>query len=103
MILYTIIVLLLLIAGAFAYLSYVTYIKYKKVLEYSEVYVMFVSSLWYKFNDTKAKMDEIDRRGSFRADDEVGHTFTALQDCINELYDFITKYVNKEESTEIKK
>lgn len=86
----------------FAYLSYVNYIKYNKALKYTEAYVLFVSSLWYRFTDTKNKMDEIDRRGSFKADDEVGHTFTALQECIDELYEFITKYVNKEEAKEQK-
>ncbi len=85
-----------------AYLSYVNYIKYNKALKYTEAYVLFVSSLWYRFTDTKKKMDEIDRRGSFKSDDEVGHTFTALQECIDELYEFITKYVNKEEAKEQK-
>lgn len=85
-----------------AYMSYVNYIKYNKALKYTEAYVVFVSSLWYRFTDTKQKMDEIDRRGSFKADDEVGHTFTALQECIDELYEFITKYVNKEEAKEQK-
>ena len=84
------------------YLAWVLYIKYNKAILYSEAYVRFVSNLWYKFTSTKVKMDEIDRRGSFKADDEVGYTFTELQECIDELYQFITKYVNKEE-TEIKK
>lgn len=82
----------------FGYLSYVNYIKFNKALKYSEAYVVFISKLWYKFTETKNKMDEVDRRGSFKADDEVGHTFTALQECIDDLYDFITKYVNKEEA-----
>lgn len=81
-----------------AYLSYVNYIKYIKALKYSEAYVLFITTLWYKFTDTKNKMSEIDRRGSFRADDEVGHTFTALQECIDDLYEFITRYVNQEEA-----
>lgn len=80
----------------FAYLSYVSYIKYNKALKYTEAYVAFVSNLYFMFVDTKEKMDEIDFRGSFRADDEVGHTFNALKDCIDYLYEFITKYVNKE-------
>lgn len=88
----------ILTTGVFGYLSFVNYIKYNKALKYSEAYVMFVSTLWYKFTNTKIRMDEIDRRGSFKADDEVGHTFTALQECIDELYEFITKYVNKEEA-----
>ena len=82
----------------FAYIAYINYIKFNKALKYAEAYVLFVSNLWYRFNDTKNKMDEIDRIGAFRTDDQVGHTFTALQECIDDLYGFITKYVNKEEA-----
>lgn len=82
----------------FAYLTYINYSKYIRAVNYAEAYVRFISALWHKFNDTRDKMHEIDRRGSFRADDEVGHTFTALQECIDTLYDFITTYVNKKEA-----
>jgi hypothetical protein len=96
---YFFLVFFILTTVTFAYLSYVSYIKYNKALKYTEAYVLFISSLWYKFKETKMKMNEIDRRGSFEADDEVGHTFTALQECIDELYEFITKYVNKEDES----
>lgn len=93
--------LLLVVVG---YLAYINYVKYNKAIKYaedtikiSEMYVQFISSLWFKFNDTKQKMDEIDRIGAFKSDDQVGHTFTALQECIDDLYDFITKYVDNEE------
>lgn len=92
------VIFLLLTTGIFAYLAYVHYIKYNKLLKYNETYIHFVSHLWFKFNNTKQRMEEVDRRGSFRADDEVGHTFDALKECIDELYEFITKYVNKEET-----
>lgn len=81
-----------------SYLAYVNYIKYARAIKYTEAYVLFVSNLWYKFSGTKKRMDEIDFRGSFKADDEVGYTFTSLKECIDELYEFITKYVNKEET-----
>lgn len=81
-------------------MSYVNYIKYNKALKYSEAYVLFISNLWYKFRETRDKMEEIDFRGSFKADDEVGFTFTSLKECIDDLYEFITKYVNQEEKTE---
>lgn len=91
---------------AVCYFAYITYIKYKKVLtyaeslvQYNETYIQFISAMWFKFKHTKKYMEEIDRKGAFRADDEVGHTFTALQECIDDLYEFITTYVNKEEET----
>jgi len=79
------------------YVAYANHVKYNKAVAYTEAYLLFVSSLWYKFNDTKRRMDEIDRIGAFKADDQVGHTFTALQECIDELFEFITKYVNRED------
>lgn len=88
----------ILTTAIFAYLAYVSYIKYIKVLKYSELYVKLVTGLWFKLTDTKNRMDEIDRIGAFRADDQVGHTFTALKECTDELYEFITRYVNKEET-----
>lgn len=90
-------VFFILLTVILGYLSYVNYIKYSKALQYTEAYVLFISNLWFRFKETKDKMDEIDRRGSFKADDEVGHTFTGLQECIDDLYEFITKYVNQEE------
>lgn len=81
-----------------AYLVYINYIKYEKALKYTEAYVLFVSSLWFKFNDTKNRMEELDTIGAFRSDDQVGHTFDSLKECIDNLYEFITKYVNKQDT-----
>ena len=48
-------------------------------------------------------MKEVDRLGAFRADDEVGSIFKELDGSIDDLYDFITRYVNKtEENKETK-
>lgn len=97
-------VILLVLLAIISYLAYINYIKYNKAVKYAEesmkmanMYEQFIANMWFKFNDTKQKMDEIDRLGAFKADDQVGHTFTALQECIDELYEFITKYVDKNE------
>ena len=42
-------------------------------------------------------MKEIDHRGSFQADDEVGYTFNALKECTDDIRNFMSKYVNTEE------
>lgn len=101
----TIVILSILLATV-SYLAYINYNKYKKAVKYAEdsiayteMYIQFISRLWFKFNDTKKRMDEVDRLGAFKADDQVGHTFITLQECIDELYDFITKYVDKKEET----
>lgn len=99
-----IIVILSVLLAITSYLAYINYIKYNKAIKYAEetisvsqMYVQFISKMWFKFTDTKQRMDEIDRLGAFKSDDQVGHTFTALQECIDDLYEFITKYVDKEE------
>lgn len=94
-----------------AYLAYINYIKYQKALEYAEsvasysdLCTQFISKLWFKFNETKTTMDLIDRNGAFKADDQVGHTFTAIKESVDDLYNFITKYVDrKDEKKESKK
>ena len=48
-------------------------------------------------------MKEIDRLGAFEADDEVGVVFKDIDQSIDNLYEFITKYVNREESKEDEK
>ena len=75
---------------------YINYKRANKAEEYCEAYVRFVSALYFKFIDTREKMKEIDRLGAFQADDEVGTTFRALDEIIDTLYDFITKYVNNQ-------
>jgi hypothetical protein len=48
-------------------------------------------------------MKELDRLGAFQADDEVGTVFKEVDYLIEDLYGFITKYVNAEEAEEDKK
>lgn len=48
---------------------------------------------------TKQELDKIDTKGSFRADDEVGFTFIAIQRAMDTLLDQIDKLrANGEES-----
>ena len=42
-------------------------------------------------------MNVIDHRGSFKADDEVGAAFESLKDCVEELDEYIKRYVQTEE------
>lgn len=95
----TIIILSILVA----FLGYTTYINYKryiKAVEYAEngfyVYNTFIANLYFKFRDTLDTMKAVDARGSFQADDEVGVTFDNLKECITDLDEFISKYVEAE-------
>ena len=96
-----IIIFLTLVVGILSYLLYVNVRKLNIVTAYCEAYVQFINALYFKFQDTKDRMKEIDRIGAFQADDEVGVIFKNLDECIDELHDFLTKYVNTgDEQTE---
>jgi regulator of sigma D len=89
-------IILLVLVALLSFLLYINYKRANKAEEYCEAYVRFVSALYFKFIDTREKMKEIDRLGAFQADDEVGTTFRALDETIDTLYEFITKYVNNQ-------
>jgi len=98
-----IITILSLLVVSLAVLVYINYNRAEKATAYCETYVRFVSAMYFRFYETRRRMQEIDHRGSFQADDEVGTTFKELDASINDLYEFITKYVNREEGKETEK
>ena len=97
-----VVILLTTIIGILSYLLYINYNRAEKATQYCEAYVRFVSALFFQFTDTRDKMKEIDRLGAFQADDEVGVIFKSIDESIDNLYEFITKYVNTQESQENK-
>ena len=100
------IVLVIILIVLVALLGYLLYINYKRAeiaTKYCEAYVQFISTLYYKFTQTRDGMKEIDRIGSFKADDEVGVIFTDIDESIDNLYEFITKYVNANQTEKSKK
>lgn len=85
------------------YLVYANWKKSERASEYCEAYVRFISVLFLRFTETREKLQEIDRLGSFKADDEVGFAFKDIDESIDDLYQFITKYVNTTEDKEDEK
>lgn len=78
------------------YLLYINFSRAERAEDYCEAYVRFITTLYFQFQATREHMKEIDRLGAFRADDEVGSIFMELDSSIDNLYEFITKYVNAE-------
>lgn len=91
-----IIVFLLCLVLILSYLLYITFRKLSHVEAYCEAYIQFVSTLYIRFYQTRNHMKEVDLRGSFQSDDEVGVVFRELNSSVEELYEFITKYINAE-------
>ena len=48
-------------------------------------YYQFFTALKSRMNESNSKLKQIDRLGSFQADDETGFIFSELRDIINEL------------------
>lgn len=88
------IILLSLINIALIYLAYVQNKKYSTLMKYTETYVQFIGAIAIRTKATYDEMLEIDRRGSFQADDEVGIIFNELKDNVTDLNQFIERYVN---------
>lgn len=99
----TAIIILSLLVVLLVYLLYINFKRAEIATKYCEAYVQFISTLFFKFNETRDRMKEIDRLGAFKADDEVGIIFADIDESIDTLYEFITKYVNAKQAEENKK
>ena len=95
------VIFLILALGTTSWLAWVNYRRYVKAVGYAEngfyVYNKFIASLYNKFKETLNIMNMIDHRGSFKADDEVGAAFDSMKECIDELEQYISRYVETEE------
>ncbi len=84
------------------YLLYVNAIKLEKLMVFTQTYLIFIANLYFKYRDTFTRLKEVDKRGSFEADDEVGFIFKDIYSQLEELDQFIKKYVNQNEKEEAK-
>jgi len=76
------------------YLVYVQNKKYSALMKYTEMYVQLIGAIAIRTKATHDQMLEIDRKGSFQIDDEVGVIFNEIKNNVKDLNDFIEKYVN---------
>lgn len=60
--------------------------SYIEELENSNTeYYQFFTTLKSRMNESNSKLKQIDRLGSFEADDETGFIFSELRDIVDEL------------------
>ncbi len=91
------VIFLTILVGILGYLTYINFRKAEQLEQYCEAYVRFISALYFRVADTRDKLKEVDRLGAFKADDEVGFTFKEIDNLVDDLYTFITKYVNSKD------
>jgi regulator of sigma D len=92
------IIILTILVGILGYLTYINFRKAEQLEQYCEAYVHFISALYFRVADTRDKLKEVDRLGAFKADDEVGFAFKEIDNLVDDLYTFITKYVNSKDN-----
>lgn len=86
--------LCILLIVCLGYLVYINTRKVDKLELYCEAYVRFISATYFRVKDVQDRLQEVDRLGAFKADDEVGFVFTEINAAVSDLHTFITKYIN---------
>lgn len=77
--------------------SWLTYIQIRKVAKltaYMELFTRVTSVMAVKINSAYKRMKEVDRLGSFEADDETGYIFQEIKEATTEINDFIKRYID---------
>ena len=88
-----IIILSALLIGV-SWLAYVQLRKVAKLTAYMELFTRVTGVTAVKVNRAYTRMKEVDRLGSFEADDETGYIFEEIKDATTELNDFIKRYID---------
>ena len=78
--------------------------KSEKLMAYLELYVRMLSVIALRTDRAYKRMKEVDRLGSFEADDETGIIFKEIKEATTDLDEFVKKYItNDAEEKENKK
>ena len=77
-----------------SYLVYVLIRKNAKLLVYCESYIRVLGVSAMRVRRAYDVMQQADRLGAFEADDEVGTAFKDMSGAVEELHEFMEKYVN---------
>lgn len=93
------IIILSIIVILLSYFIYKITNKYDRLYNTSKTMAQWIDEFNIRVNYIDDKLKEIDRRGSFEADDETGFVFTEIKQLIALLTE-INKLVVKEDSTQ---
>ncbi len=91
---------------------YVIYISYLKINKLEEILaevedenselVEFISNFNNRLFNDYEHLKEIDRRGSFESDDEVGFVFVTIKSIIEDSFKYVNEYLKSEKKDEEK-
>jgi len=76
--------------------------KASKLESFLELYVRMLSVIALRTNRAYKRMQEVDRLGSFEADDETGFIFQEIKSATTDLEEFVSKYITNDDDTKEK-
>jgi hypothetical protein len=65
-------------------------------MAYLELYVRMLSVIALRTNRAYKRMKDVDRLGSFEADDETGFIFKEIKEATTDLDEFVKKYISND-------
>lgn len=92
------IIFLILLLGGSVYVSYNLYRKYDDLEKVAQENVDFILSLRSRVLSQQSYLKQLDRKGAFESDDEVGYFFKELKKIINDISFYLE--IENEESQE---
>lgn len=96
--------ILLTVLGAVAVFLFIRSTQLLKSIDQLEEDILYLEESIFNFKDrlmqAQIRMKEIDIRGAFESDDEVGYTFKELQDIITDTNKFIEELYERNDTKE---
>lgn len=65
-----------------------------KLQEEKDTLIEFIDVIYQRVFEDEKKLNEVDKGGSFRSDDEVGFVFDSIHNIVIDLVAFIQKNIN---------
>jgi 5,10-methylenetetrahydrofolate reductase len=84
----SLIILLIIIIGILGYTSYNLFTKVEKLEQMVDSQDQYIQRFSNAVGVTNKKLEDIDEKGSFKSDDEIGWFFESLKTLQSELNDF---------------
>lgn len=85
------------IIAALSYATYNLYVKYSKLEETANANLDFILSIRSRVLSQRSYLKQLDRKGAFESDDEVGYFFKELKKIVNDISTYLDIEQNQED------
>jgi hypothetical protein len=80
------------------YILYINLVKIEKLTALVEIQNTLIGNIYIKVKRTLSDINSVDRLGSFAADDETGFIFTDIKAYVDELKNYINRYITEQDT-----